>query len=179
MPRKGSSKKKDKDALDMSLLKPVEREISPEMRAAMMKKIATGAVEDMDKGGEVKRSGDRERDRGSVEFNQLILSIRHLFDFAPVPYSRLDSKSQPTTAGLKMEGEEPTGYIALDKFSEVAMRILTSSVHSIRDSEEVLYRAFLTLDVDKKGYLLPEELRNYLTSDGEPLTKEEMEEMLL
>ncbi|KAJ3401870.1 Mitogen-activated protein kinase 13, partial [Chytridiales sp. JEL 0842] len=34
------------------------------------------------------------------------------------------------------------------------------------------------LDAEKKGYLTPEELRNYMTTDGEPFSQEEIDEML-
>ena len=34
------------------------------------------------------------------------------------------------------------------------------------------------LDIDGKGYLTPDELQKYLTTEGESFTSEEMEEML-
>ncbi|RKO90810.1 hypothetical protein BDK51DRAFT_12014, partial [Blyttiomyces helicus] len=78
----------------------------------------------------------------------------------------------------EMEEEEPAGYVTLDRFSRVAIKLLTSNV-IVRDDEERLFRAFLTLDTDKKGYLTPEELRAYMTTEGEPFSPEEIEEMLV
>ena len=43
---------------------------------------------------------------------------------------------------MKMEEEEPTGYINFEKFNKVAMNILMGGSH-IRNDEEQLYRAFL------------------------------------
>jgi Ca2+-binding EF-hand superfamily protein len=62
---------------------------------------------------------------------------------------------------VEMEEPEPTGYVSYDRFSGVAMRILASGGVK-RATEQELFQAFLTLDVEKKGYLLPEELRSYL-----------------
>lgn len=39
-------------------------------------------------------------------------------------------------------------------------------------------KAFEALDTDKKGYLLPEEISNYLREEGEPFLQEELEEFL-
>jgi calmodulin len=72
-----------------------------------------------------------------------------------------------------MEEPEPTGYISYANFFTVAMRILASGGVK-RATEQELFQAFLTLDTEKKGYLLPEELRTYLEGDGERFTPEEM-----
>ncbi|KND03747.1 uncharacterized protein SPPG_01203 [Spizellomyces punctatus DAOM BR117] len=77
----------------------------------------------------------------------------------------------------EMEGEERAGYVTFDKLSKVALRLLTSNL--LRDDEEKLYRAFLALDTDSKGYLTPDELRQFMTTEGEPFTAEEMDEMLM
>ncbi|KAI9197317.1 uncharacterized protein BJ171DRAFT_585837 [Polychytrium aggregatum] len=77
-----------------------------------------------------------------------------------------------------MSEEEPTGYVTYDKFLNVAMGIFKNP-SCRRDDQEQLFRAFLTLDVDKKGYLLPEELKTALMSDGEAFSQEEINEMLL
>ena len=76
-----------------------------------------------------------------------------------------------------METEEPTGYILWDNFNKVTSQIITGII-PIKDDEESLFRAFQALDTEKKGFLLPEELRNYMTTQGEPFTKEEIDEML-
>ncbi len=76
-----------------------------------------------------------------------------------------------------METEEPTGYILWNNFYKVTSQIITGIIPT-KDDEESLFRAFQALDTDKKGFLLPEELRNYMTTQGEPFTKEEIDEML-
>lgn len=57
-----------------------------------------------------------------------------------------------------MEEVEPTGYVSYERFLPVAMRILAGGGVK-RATEQELFQAFLTLDTEKKGYLLPEELR--------------------
>ncbi|KAI9004170.1 hypothetical protein BC832DRAFT_76381 [Gaertneriomyces semiglobifer] len=70
---------------------------------------------------------------------------------------------------------EQLGYVTLEKFTSLALRIMPSR---IRDDEEKLFRAFQALDSDHKGYLLPEQLSQHLSTEGEPFDKEELEEML-
>jgi Ca2+-binding EF-hand superfamily protein len=77
----------------------------------------------------------------------------------------------------EMEEEEPTGYVTWAKFSKVTQSIISGNYPRNAD-EESLYQAFLALDTDKKGYLLPDELRKYMISLGEPFTVEECDEML-
>ncbi|KAI8822568.1 uncharacterized protein EV422DRAFT_403996 [Fimicolochytrium jonesii] len=77
----------------------------------------------------------------------------------------------------EMEDEEKTGYISFERLQKVAFRLLTNN--PMRDDEEKLYRAFLALDTDNKGYLTPDDLREYMMSEGEPFTKDEMDEMLM
>jgi Ca2+-binding EF-hand superfamily protein len=76
-----------------------------------------------------------------------------------------------------METEEPTGYIPWDNFCRVVTEIM-SGKYPAKDDEESLFRAFQMLDADKKGFLTPDELKRFMTMDGEPFTKEEMDEML-
>lgn len=77
----------------------------------------------------------------------------------------------------QMEEVEPTGYIKFEKFIPVALKLIHEDV-ARKASEEDLYRAFLTLDSEKKGYLFPEELKAYLMGDGEAFTEDEAEEMI-
>ncbi|KAI9347950.1 hypothetical protein DFJ73DRAFT_835922 [Zopfochytrium polystomum] len=77
----------------------------------------------------------------------------------------------------EMEEEEPTGYIQYERFLKVVLQLMTTnSVPKI--DEEQLFRAFQALDVEKKGYLMPDELRRLMQSEGEPFSNEEMDEML-
>ncbi|KAI9090831.1 hypothetical protein DFS34DRAFT_653887 [Phlyctochytrium arcticum] len=77
----------------------------------------------------------------------------------------------------EMEGEEKGGFVTFDRLAKTALRLLTTNF--LRDDEEKLYRAFLALDAENKGYLTPDELRQYMTTEGEPFTSEEMDEMLM
>ncbi|KAJ3074275.1 Dynein regulatory complex protein 8 [Podochytrium sp. JEL0797] len=76
-----------------------------------------------------------------------------------------------------MEEEEPTGYIQYDKFFKVCAVIFSTNV-AIRNDEEEIYRAFVALDSEKKGFLLPDDLRRFMMTEGEPFTQDEMDEML-
>ena len=76
-----------------------------------------------------------------------------------------------------METDEPTGYIPWTNFSNVTTRIMNGKYPVMAD-EETLFRAFQALDTEKKGYLLPDELRQFMTTQGEVFTKEEADEML-
>ncbi|PKU48042.1 ef-hand calcium-binding domain-containing protein 2 [Limosa lapponica baueri] len=88
----------------------------------------------------------------------------------------------PTEAELhellaRVEEEEPTGYIHLEKFLPVMTKVLLD--RSYRPiPEDVLLHAFEALDENKCGYITKEDLVKYLTEEGEPFTQEEMEDML-
>ncbi|XP_059691618.1 dynein regulatory complex protein 8 [Gavia stellata] len=76
----------------------------------------------------------------------------------------------PTEAELhelltKVEEEEPTGYIHLEKFLPVMTKVLLD--RSCRPiPEDVLLHAFEALDENKCGYITKEELVKYLTEEG-------------
>jgi Ca2+-binding EF-hand superfamily protein len=77
----------------------------------------------------------------------------------------------------EMEEEEPTGYVTWIKFSKVAFAILNGK-YPKRADEESLYQAFRTLDAEKKGFLVPDDLKKYMVTQGEVFTAEEIDEML-
>ncbi|KAI8842106.1 hypothetical protein BC829DRAFT_304660 [Chytridium lagenaria] len=64
-----------------------------------------------------------------------------------------------------MEEEEPTGYVRYDRFLPVALSVCQSEECGPSD-EERIFRAFQTLDIERKGYLTPDELRRFLMTDG-------------
>ncbi|KAL4623871.1 EF-hand calcium-binding domain-containing protein 2 isoform X2 [Arapaima gigas] len=77
----------------------------------------------------------------------------------------------------EVEEEETTGYIRFDKFLPMMTKVLME--RKFRPiPEDVLIQAFEVLDQEKKGYLDAEELKKYMTQEGEPFSQEEMEEML-
>ncbi|XP_037549521.1 dynein regulatory complex protein 8 [Nematolebias whitei] len=73
--------------------------------------------------------------------------------------------------------EDHLGYVHLDKFLPAMTKILLENKF-LPDHEDRLLQAFEVLDKEKKGYLEPKELTNYMTQEGEPFTNEEMKEML-
>ncbi|KAI5610904.1 EF-hand calcium-binding domain-containing protein 2, partial [Silurus asotus] len=88
----------------------------------------------------------------------------------------------PTEAELhdviaEVKEEEASGFIRFEKFLPVMTKILMDN--KFRPiPEDLLLQAFEVLDQQKKGYLEPEELTQYLTQEGEPFSQEEMDEML-
>eukprot|EP00842_Homolaphlyctis_polyrhiza_P000198 jgi/Hompol1/1179/HPOL_001479-RA len=75
------------------------------------------------------------------------------------------------------QAEETRSYVSLNNFTRVLFPVISSNMF-VRDDEERLYRAFQALDPEKRGYLLPDELRGFMTTQGECMTNEEVEEML-
>ncbi|KNE65922.1 hypothetical protein AMAG_09886 [Allomyces macrogynus ATCC 38327] len=88
----------------------------------------------------------------------------------------------PTEAKLKdivmqiLDPVQPT-VMTLDQFLRVAWPLIAAQADP-RDSDDVLYRAFLTLDKDQRGYLDVETIKRMLSTMGEPMTSEELEEMV-
>jgi calmodulin len=76
-----------------------------------------------------------------------------------------------------MEEDEPSGYITWLSFQTITTQIL-SGKYPVKDDEETLFRAFQVLDTEKKGYLMPDDLRKFMTTMGEPFSNDEIEEML-
>ncbi|KAM4695095.1 dynein regulatory complex protein 8 [Discoglossus pictus] len=77
----------------------------------------------------------------------------------------------------EVEEEEPTGYIRFEKFLPMMTKVLMERRYR-PVAEDVLLRAFEVLDEKKKGFLTKDELVKYMTEEGEPFTKDEMEEMI-
>nr|XP_019935588.1 PREDICTED: EF-hand calcium-binding domain-containing protein 2 isoform X1 [Paralichthys olivaceus] len=73
--------------------------------------------------------------------------------------------------------EDHTGYIHLDKFLPAMTKVLLEKKF-LPIPENRLLQAFKVLDKGTKGYLETEEMTKYMTQEGEPLTQEEVEEML-
>ncbi|CBY30457.1 unnamed protein product [Oikopleura dioica] len=75
------------------------------------------------------------------------------------------------------EDETASGFVRLDRLLPVLTQcILEKRYRPV--PENILLKAFEALDTDKKGYLLPEEISNYLREEGEPFLQEELEEFL-
>lgn len=69
-----------------------------------------------------------------------------------------------------MQEDEPSEYITAAKFTKVALRLLKQVIRLLRQgmmqraNEDTLSRAFKRLDPEGKGYLLPDDLRSFLTT---------------
>jgi Ca2+-binding EF-hand superfamily protein len=75
----------------------------------------------------------------------------------------------------QIEEEEPTGFIRFDKFESLMQRVLGEEMQQhLRDTEEKIIAAFKVLDVDKKGYLEPEEFKRLMSQHGEKFSQEEV-----
>ncbi|KAG3289715.1 EF-hand calcium-binding domain-containing protein 2-like [Ictidomys tridecemlineatus] len=76
-----------------------------------------------------------------------------------------------------VEELEPTGYIRYEKFLPVMTKVLLERRYR-PIPEDVLLQAFEVLDSAKCGFLTKEELIKHMTEEGDPISQEEMEEML-
>ncbi|KAJ1332114.1 hypothetical protein BSLG_008933 [Batrachochytrium salamandrivorans] len=68
--------------------------------------------------------------------------------------------------------------ITFARFSAVISGVITSNLY-VRDNDEKLFQAFQVLDKEKRGFLTPDELRGFLTTQGDVFSPEEMQEMLI
>lgn len=75
----------------------------------------------------------------------------------------------------EIEEEEPTGYIRYEKFAPMMTHVLMERRYKPAP-EDMLLRAFEVLDTASKGFLSHDELKKYMTEEGEPFTQEEMDE---
>ncbi|EFX86400.1 hypothetical protein DAPPUDRAFT_35746, partial [Daphnia pulex] len=75
-----------------------------------------------------------------------------------------------------MEGEGTTQFVTLQKFAPTVSGILQQKRFQSA-TEDLILRAFQTLDSERKGYLTKKELESSLTGSGEPFSADEMEEM--
>merc|ERR1712139_763002 len=62
----------------------------------------------------------------------------------------------------QMEEDEPTGFVKYEKFEPVVVKAIEES-EIPTDTEEDIIRAFRALDIENKGYLTTEELRELMT----------------
>ena len=92
----------------------------------------------------------------------------------------------------RTEDQSATGQVRLEALLPVLVEEMLEKKYRA-SSETILMQAFETLDVDKKGYLLPskssfprsgvqtqflDEISKYFKEEGEPFCQEELEEFL-
>ena len=77
----------------------------------------------------------------------------------------------------RTEDQSATGQVRLEALLPVLVEEMLEKKYRAQP-ETILMQAFETLDVDKKGYLLPAEIAKYFKEEGEPFCQEELEEFL-
>ncbi|KAM9817635.1 dynein regulatory complex protein 8-like [Neosynchiropus ocellatus] len=70
-----------------------------------------------------------------------------------------------------------TGYVSLETFLPAMTKVLVENKFPPISDEDLL-QAFQVLDEEKKGYLEPDELKKWITLEGEPFSQDEVDEML-
>jgi Ca2+-binding EF-hand superfamily protein len=94
------------------------------------------------------------------------------------------SPSQRQFASMleEMEDDEPTGFIRFDKFEKVVLPVIVENEYKgemvARHSEDELLRAFKALDPEGHGWISADTFRELMSTTGEKLTSEEIEEMM-
>eukprot|EP00045_Choanoeca_perplexa_P002696 m.26021 g.26021 ORF g.26021 m.26021 type:complete len:202 (+) comp11653_c0_seq1:98-703(+) len=78
---------------------------------------------------------------------------------------------------LECQEEEPTGFIAYERFEPVISRILEQSLYQSASLEE-LRQAFIVLGGNEDGTMDSATLTTILTEEGEGLDDDEIDEML-
>lgn len=78
----------------------------------------------------------------------------------------------------EVEEDEPTGYVRYERFEPMMTRVLMDKSRYRPEPEDRIIKAFEVLDKELAGYLTPEDLQKYMTTEGEAFTTEEMDEML-
>jgi Ca2+-binding EF-hand superfamily protein len=133
----------------------------------------------------------------SVEANQVILDIEKKITDAFLVFDTADNKQVdvrelgtvvrslglcPTEREVNelvsmTEDETSTGNVRLERLLPVLTKVMLEKKYRSQP-ETVLMQAFETLDLDNKGYLLPNEISKYFKEEGEPFCQEELEEFL-
>ncbi|ORX78513.1 EF-hand [Anaeromyces robustus] len=83
------------------------------------------------------------------------------------------NEAQLRTLINEMLDEKQPGYVNFNKFLKSIYKIYQNQYFPADDNK--LWRVFKVLDPDNKGYLTKEELINFLTTEGEPFTEDELE----
>eukprot|EP00116_Pleurobrachia_bachei_P011853 sb/3472115/ len=135
--------------------------------------------------------GEKVEDPAQLEMQKLVMDAFRIFDHEnndTVDMREVGTIIRslgcfPTEGELndmiaEVEEDEPTGYVRYERFEPMMTRVLMDKSRYRPEPEDRIIKAFEVLDKDGKGYLTPDELQKYLTTEGESFTSEEMEEML-
>ena len=77
----------------------------------------------------------------------------------------------------QMRQDEPSEYITFKNFCQTATNLLVNK-QMLASETDALLKAFKRIDVESKGFLLPNELRQLMQGMPEPLSDQEVNEML-
>jgi Ca2+-binding EF-hand superfamily protein len=77
-----------------------------------------------------------------------------------------------------MQEDEPTRFVSYEKFEKVALELLASGEHA-PDTEDVLLRAFRSLDPEDTGVLDPARIKELLMNEGDSPFREEEADIFL
>ncbi|KAJ3128458.1 Dynein regulatory complex protein 8 [Nowakowskiella sp. JEL0407] len=171
MGKKSKTPKKDDPAVD---IKPVEKILSEAEKSILLEKIKT-AFEVFD---QANNQTCDVKDVGSI-LNSLgvYLTLDQLHTFTKeVTYTPF-SHSPPSPMCDPIDPQQ-IGALSLSAFTPTTLKLLSSSTYT-HENEETLYRAFVTLDTEKKGYLTPDELKSVVMNEGDVFSSEEAEEFVL
>ncbi|KAK2146484.1 hypothetical protein LSH36_605g02002 [Paralvinella palmiformis] len=78
---------------------------------------------------------------------------------------------------LEIDEDDSNGYIRYEKFRPIMTKILMERKYRPATEDRIL-KAFQVLDTDNKAYLTQDELKEYMTKEGDAFNQDEMDEML-
>ncbi|TPP65556.1 EF-hand calcium-binding domain-containing protein 2 [Fasciola gigantica] len=111
---------------------------------------------------------DHERNK-TIDFRELGTVIRAV---GGVP-----TEAEVLQLVRELENDPPNGYINFEKFLPVLMEAMEQNRFQ-GASEDDLLEAFSVLDTEKKGFLPASTMETLMSTQGEPFTGDELEEML-
>ncbi|DBA05201.1 TPA: hypothetical protein N0F65_005051 [Lagenidium giganteum] len=77
----------------------------------------------------------------------------------------------------EMQEDEPSTFVTYERFEKKMLEVLYTNEYQ-PDTDETLLAAFRVIDVDKKGYIEADTMRELLVTKGTPFREKEMEAFL-
>ncbi|KAJ1503652.1 Dynein regulatory complex protein 8 [Coelomomyces lativittatus] len=87
------------------------------------------------------------------------------------------SESKLIELCMLMQDPVQPGRMRLEQFMKIAFPLIQSKAFP-KDTDDQMHQSFMILDKEKKGYINVEDLKIYLTTQGEKLSAEEFEIMI-
>lgn len=73
-----------------------------------------------------------------------------------------------------MQEDEPSTFVTYERFEKKMLDVLFNNEYE-PDTDETVLAAFRVLDIDQKGYIEADVMRELLTTKGTPFRDKEME----